>query len=52
VVTDDPAASRDKGATDDVVRLLDQWHQHIVNLVVFPRVFTIISQPTVPADSE
>jgi hypothetical protein len=50
VLTDDPAASRDLGAADDVVDLLEHWHQHIVNLVVFPRVFTIMSQATVPAD--
>jgi hypothetical protein len=39
-------------AGDDVVDLLEGWHQHIVNLVVFPRVFTIMSQATVPADGE
>jgi len=52
VLTDDPAASRDQGAAEDVVGLLEHWHQHIVNLVVFPRVFTIMSQATVPADGE
>jgi hypothetical protein len=52
VLTDDPAASRDQGAADDVVDLLERWHQHIANLVVFPRVFTIMSQATVPADGE
>jgi hypothetical protein len=52
VLTDDPAASRDQGATDDVVGLLKHWHQHIVDLVVFPRVFTIMSQATVSADDE
>jgi hypothetical protein len=52
VLTDDPAASRDQGAADDVVDLLERWHQHIVNLVVFPRVFTIMSQATVPAGGQ
>jgi len=52
VLTDDPAASPDRGATDDVVGLLERWHRHIVGLVVFPRVFTIMSQATVPADGE
>lgn len=52
VLTDDPAAFRDQGAADDVVDLLGHWHQHIVNLVVFPRVFTIMSQVTVPTDGE
>ena len=52
VLTDDPAASPDRGATDDVVRLLKHWHEHIVHRVVFPRVFTIMSQATVPADGE
>lgn len=33
VLTDDPAASPDLGATEDVVRLLEGWHQHIVNLM-------------------
>ena len=50
VLTDDPAASLDQGA--DVVDLLEHWHQHIVSLVVFPRVFTIMSQATVPADGQ
>jgi hypothetical protein len=56
VLTDDPAASLDpaasfgQGAADDVVDLLERWHQHIVNLVVFPRVFTIMSQATMPVD--
>jgi len=36
VLTDDPAGSLDEGAADDVVDLLEHWHQHIVNLVVFP----------------
>jgi hypothetical protein len=52
VLTDDPAYSRHEGATDDVVSLLEHWHQHIVGLVVFPRVFTIMSQATVPAGGE
>jgi hypothetical protein len=52
VLTDDPASSRDHGAADDVVDLLQHWHQHIVDLVVFPRVFTVMSQVTAPADGE
>jgi hypothetical protein len=50
VLTDDPAASPDRGAAGDVVDLLTRWHEHIVQLVVFPRVFTIMSRATVPAD--
>jgi len=49
VLTDDPASSQgatDEGAPEDVVGLLKHWHQHIVHLVVFPRVFTIMSQAT------
>lgn len=52
VLTDDPAASPNQGAADDVVDLLEHWHQHIVNLVVFPRVFTIMSQAPAPADGQ
>jgi hypothetical protein len=44
VLTDDPASSCQDGATEDVVTLLERWHQHIVRLVVFPRVFTIMSR--------
>ena len=44
VLTDDPAFSRGHGITNDVVDVLEQWRQHIVDLVVFPRVFTIMSQ--------
>jgi hypothetical protein len=51
VLTDDPAFSRDHGATDDVVDLLERWHQHIANLV-FPRLFTVMSQAIPPARSE
>jgi len=53
VLTDDPAYSGDDhGSTDDVVGLLESWHQHIVTLAVFPRAFTIMSQATVPASGE
>ncbi len=52
VLTDDPAFSRDHGATDDVVDLLERWHQHIVNLAVFPRLFTHMSQAIPPAGGE
>jgi hypothetical protein len=44
VLTDDPAFSRSHGITNDVIDVLEQWRQHIVDLVVFPRVFTIMSQ--------
>jgi hypothetical protein len=44
VLTDDPVFSRKRGSTDDVVDMLEQWHQHIVDLVVFPRIFTIMSR--------
>jgi hypothetical protein len=46
VLTDDPAFSGNHGATNDVIELLECWHQHVVDLVVFPRVFTIMSQAT------
>jgi hypothetical protein len=49
VLTDDPAFSRSHGITNDVVDVLEQWRQHIVDLVVFPRVFTIMSQAAVHA---
>jgi hypothetical protein len=49
VLTDDPAFSCEHGATNDVVDVLEQWRQHIVDLVVFPRVFTIMSQAVVQA---
>jgi hypothetical protein len=51
VLTDDPASPHDQAAPEDVVRLLEHWHQHIVDLV-FRTVFTIMSQATVPADGE
>jgi len=44
VLTDDPAFSRKHGSTDVVVDLLERWHQHIVDLVVFPGIFTIMSR--------
>jgi hypothetical protein len=47
VLTDDPAFSRSDGLTQDVVAPLENWHHHIVGLVVFPMVFTIMSQPIV-----
>jgi hypothetical protein len=53
VLTDDPAASLDPAASfgqGAAVDLLERWHQHIVNLVVLPRVFTIMSQATMPVD--
>src|SRR6266699_3916372 len=51
VRTDDPAYSgKDDGTTDDVVRLLEHWHQHIVGLV-FRRIFTIMSQAVATAQS-
>ena len=49
VLTDDPAFPRSHGITNDVVDVLEQWRQHIVDLVVFPRVFTIMSQAAVHA---
>jgi hypothetical protein len=49
VLTDDPAFSRNHGTTNDIVDVLEQWRQHIVDLVVFPRVFTIMSQASVHA---
>ncbi len=49
VLTDDPAFSRSHGITNDIVEVLEQWRQHIVDLVVFPRVFTIMSQAAVHA---
>ena len=48
----DCASGSGNGPNYDVVDLLEHWHQHIVNLVVFPRVFTIMSQVTVPTDGE
>jgi hypothetical protein len=33
VLTDDPAFPRNQGITDDVVDVLEQWRQHIVDLV-------------------
>jgi hypothetical protein len=46
VLTDDPAFTREHG-TADVVDLLSRWHQHIVDLVVFPSVFRSMSQAIV-----
>jgi hypothetical protein len=47
VLTDDPAFSHSQDVTNDVVDMLERWRQHIVDLVVFPRVFTIMSQAAV-----
>jgi hypothetical protein len=45
VLMDDPAVSPGiPGTPDDVVDLLEGWHEHITRLVVFPRIFTIMSQ--------
>ena len=49
VLTDDPAFSRTDGLTHDLVAVLESWHQHIVELVVFPRIFTIMSRPVAQA---
>lgn len=43
VLTDDPAFRHGSGAIIDVLDLLEQFHEHIVQLVVFPRIFTIMS---------
>ena len=51
-LTDDPVPLRDQEPPDDVVDLLEHWHNYIVGRVAFPRVFTIMSQATVPADGE
>ena len=51
-LTDDPVPLRDQEPPDDVVDLLEHWHNYIVGRVVFPRVFTIMSRATVPADGE
>jgi hypothetical protein len=45
VMTDDPAFSRTDNLTHDLVAVLESWHQHIVELVVFPHIFTIMSRP-------
>jgi len=43
-VTDDPGFQPHEGASDDVVDLVTRWRQHVVT-IVFPQVFTIMSQP-------
>lgn len=43
VLTDDPAFRHGRGAITDVLDLLKQFYEHIVQLVVFPRIFTIMS---------
>jgi hypothetical protein len=45
VLTDDPAFQNGRGAIIDVLDLLEQCYEHIVQLVVFPRIFTIMSAP-------
>lgn len=45
VLTDDPAFRHGHGAITDVLDLLEQFYEHIVQLVVFPRIFTIMSAP-------
>jgi hypothetical protein len=42
VLTDDPASGHG-GRPVDVLELLEQFYEHIVQLVVFPRIFTIMS---------
>jgi hypothetical protein len=42
VLTDDPACRQGIRSTD-MLDLLEQFYDHIVNLVVFPRIFTIMS---------
>jgi hypothetical protein len=54
VLTDDPAFQHGARGVD-VLELLEQCYEHIVNLVVFPRIFTIMSTwhgsplPTAPS---
>lgn len=43
VLTDDPGFNGGDGDSD-VVELLEQWHQAICSLNVFPRIFTMMSQ--------
>ena len=45
VLTDDPTFRHGHGAITDVLDLLEQFYEHIVQLVVFPRIFTIMSTP-------
>lgn len=45
VLTDDPGFRQGHGAIADVLDLLEQFYEHIVRLVVFPRIFTIMSAP-------
>ena len=45
VLTDDPAFRHGRGAVTDVLDLLKQFYEHIVQFVVFPRIFTIMSAP-------
>lgn len=44
ILSDDPAFSRNDGAREDVLNLLESWYKHIVHYVIFPRMFTIMSQ--------
>ena len=45
VLTDDPAFPQGRGVITDVLDLLEQFYEHIVQLVVFPRIFTMMSAP-------
>ena len=45
VLADDPALRRGQDVIVDVLDLLEQFYEHVVQLVVFPRVFTIMSAP-------
>lgn len=47
VLTDDPAHSKDAGATHDVVNMLTDWHLHVVGWV-YPRVFMMMSRGPQP----
>jgi hypothetical protein len=40
-LTDAPAFRQDPGGSD-VIKVLESWHQHIVQLHVFPRLFNMI----------
>jgi hypothetical protein len=45
VLADDPVLRRGQGVIVDVLDLLEQFYEHVVQMVVFPRVFTIMSAP-------
>lgn len=44
ILTDDPAHILQKGATPDLVELLEQWHSHVAG-TVFRQLFTIMAEP-------